>query len=329
MSDPGAPPDRRAISGILLLDKPEGLSSNAALQRVKRLLGARKAGHAGSLDPLASGMLPICLGEATKVAGDLTGHHKAYRFEIALGARTATGDREGAVVERQPVPALDRAAIERVLARFCGEQWQTPPMYSALKRAGQPLYRLARAGIEVERAPRRIAITRLEITRLEPAALTAETLALEAHCSKGTYIRVLAEDLARALGTVGHVSRLRRLWVAPFEKEPMQALEDIESRAGSGAMAPLIEPDRALVGLPPVGLSAAAARRLAYGQAVESPDPQLTGRVRCYDEQGRFLGLGEADGAGRVRPRRMFVLVAQGDQRVECRASKRQDHESF
>src|SRR5579872_6739780 len=181
------------ISGILLLDKPEGLSSNAALQRTRRALGADKAGHVGSLDPLATGMLPVCLGEATKVAGELVGGRKRYRFAVRLGTATATGDREGAVTETAPVPPLERAAIERVLEGFRGIQTQVPPMYSALKRDGRPLYELARAGIEVERAPRTIELSEL---RLHSAG--DGTLDLEVLCSKGTYIRVLAADIARA-----------------------------------------------------------------------------------------------------------------------------------
>ncbi len=295
------------ICGILLLDKPEGLSSNAALQRVRRALGARKAGHTGSLDPLATGMLPICLGEATKIAGDLTGARKRYRFEIALGARTDTGDREGTVIERLPVPALGPALVEAVLARFRGRQTQVPPMYSALKRGGERLYRLARTGVQVERAPRPI-----EVEELTVLALGEDVLELEALCSKGTYVRVLGEDIARELGTCGHLSRLRRLWVVPFQSEPMQTLEAVEEICRAGGMPPLLQADRALPALPPVTVTASAAVRLTRGQAIAWPGSQPAGRVRVYDEGGRFLGLAEADGAGFVRPKRMFVLVAGG-----------------
>src|SRR5580700_1526548 len=194
-------------SGIVLLDKPLGLSSNAALQRVRTLFSRIKAGHVGSLDPLASGMLPICLGEATKIAGEILAHRKCYRFTVSLGIATATGDAEGAVTASAPVPALTAAQVQQGLAGFRGAQLQVPPMYSALKRDGQPLYKLARAGVTVARAPRDIELFELTLTALEPAALTCEVL-----CSKGTYIRVLAEDLARALGTCGHVTALRRLY---------------------------------------------------------------------------------------------------------------------
>ncbi len=295
------------ICGVLLLDKPQGISSNGALQRVKRATGARKAGHAGSLDPLATGMLPICLGEATKIAGELAGGPKRYRFEIALGARTDTADREGAVIETAPVPALDAPLLESVLGRFRGRQMQVPPMYSALKRGGTRLYRLARAGVEVERQPREI-----EIVELTALAVRADALELETLCSKGTYVRVLAEDLARALGTCGHLARLRRLWVSPFEAEPMHTLEAVEATCRSGGLPRLIPADRALPMLASITVPQSAAARLARGAQIAGSEPHLAGRVRIYDERGRFLGLGEADGRGTVRPKRMFVLVAGG-----------------
>ncbi len=290
------------VSGVLLLDKPQGLSSNAALQRVRYATRAAKAGHVGSLDPLATGMLPICLGEATKIAGELIGGRKRYRFEIALGVRTDTGDREGGVVERQPVAALDPSRVGPVLERFRGRQSQVPPMYSALKRGGTPLYRLARAGIEVERAAREIEIEALELLRA-----SAESLELEALCSKGTYVRVLGEDIARALGTCGHIASLRRLWVTPFEHEPMLTLEQIEAAGDSGGMPELIAADRALPMLEAVTVPQSAALRLMHGQAILSPQLRQPGRVRMYDERGCFLGLGESDGLGGVRPVRLFI----------------------
>jgi tRNA pseudouridine55 synthase len=289
------------ISGIILLDKPEGLSSNAALQRVRRAFGADKAGHVGSLDPLATGMLPVCLGEATKVAGELVGARKRYRFTVRLGAATTTGDREGDVIERAAVPPLERARLARVLDRFLGVQAQVPPMYSALKRAGQPLYRLARAGLEVERAPRTI-----DIAELTLLGIGEETLELEALCSKGTYVRVLAADIARTLGSCGHVVRLRRLTVEPFDAESMIPLETLEQACREGKMPHLMAADEALAGLPRVALAADAAARLAHGQSVRAADSSALGRVRLYDDRGRFLGLGEADGGGGVRPKRLF-----------------------
>ncbi|HEV2703690.1 MAG TPA: tRNA pseudouridine(55) synthase TruB [Steroidobacteraceae bacterium] len=289
------------MNGILLLDKPRGLSSNAALQRVRRLLGADKAGHVGSLDPLATGMLPICLGEATKVAGDITAARKRYQFTLALGARTATGDLEGEVVEEAPVPSLTTAQVQLALEVFRGAGSQVPPMFSALKRDGQPLYKLARAGLTVERAPRRIEISELSLVRLAPTEL--ELVAL---CSKGTYIRVLAEDIARRLGTCGHVSALRRLYVEPFEHSAMLTLAEVEAACSSGVVPALIAPDEALPGMPCVHLPAELAQRLAHGQAVAAGGT-VPGKVRLYDPLGRFMGLGEADDRGQVRPRRLIA----------------------
>lgn len=293
------------LSGILLLDKPLGLSSNAALQRVKRLLRADKAGHVGSLDPLATGMLPICLGEATKIAGDILAGAKRYRFTIQLGARTATGDVEGGVVETLPVPVFGRVELDAVLARFIGRTSQVPPMYSALKRDGQPLYKLARAGVEVERAARDI-----EITTLEVLGFDAMRIELEVQCSKGTYVRTLAEDISRGLGTCGHVTALRRLAVEPFGAEPMQTLDEVTARAGRGEAAVLLPADSAVQHLPAVTLSAAATIQVMHGQATAASGSaaQVPGRVRLYDASGCFFGIGEADGAGSVQPRRLFAV---------------------
>lgn len=290
------------MNGILLLDKPGGLSSNAALQRVRRLMGADKAGHVGSLDPLATGMLPICLGEATKVAGEITAARKRYQFTIGLGTRTATGDLEGEIVEEGSVPLLSTAEVELALCAFRGPQSQVPPMFSALKRDGQPLYKLARAGVVVERAPRSIEITELSLLRFVDGQLE-----LTALCSKGTYIRVLAEDIARRLGTCGHVVSLRRLYVEPFEQVPMHTLVEVEAACQAGSAPPLIAPDEALPDMPSVCLPAQLAGRLAHGQAVVLAGGTATGTVRLYDPQGRFMGLGEADALGQVRPRRMFT----------------------
>ena len=288
--------------GILLLDKPAGMSSNAALQRVRRLWGGCKAGHAGSLDPLATGMLPLCLGEATKIAGEILSNRKHYRFTVTLGARTATGDREGPVVEEAPVPAGWQEGLHAALQGFLGPGQQVPPMYSALKRDGQPLYRLARAGVTVERAAREI-----EIFALEPVSQTGQTIELDVLCSKGTYVRTLAEDIARALGTCGHVAALRRNWVEPFEAEWMETLESVTRACEAGAPPKLLPPDRPLAHLPAVALEAGQTVRIGHGQEVmllRSPAP---GRVRLYDAAQRFLGLGESDGRGKIRPQRLFT----------------------
>jgi tRNA pseudouridine55 synthase len=287
--------------GILLLDKPLGLSSNAALQRVRTLLGGVKAGHVGSLDPLASGMLPICIGEATKVAGELASSRKRYHFHVALGARTASGDTEGEVIERMPVPPLEVAAVEVALGRLRGAGQQLPPMYSALKRAGQPLYRLARAGITVERAPRPI-----ELSELRLIALTPATLELEVLCSKGTYIRVLAEDIAGALGTLGHVTQLRRLYVEPFAHESMHSLDGIAAQRARGEWPRLLAPDTALAALPAVHLTREQAQRLLMGQGIVMEPQAAAARVRLYDKGGAFLGIGVTEPSGVVRPRRLL-----------------------
>jgi tRNA pseudouridine55 synthase len=298
--------------GILLLDKPAGLSSNAALQRVRRTLGAEKAGHVGSLDPLATGMLPICLGEATKIAGDILSGRKCYRFTIGLGARTATGDTEGAIVKTAVVPSLDGATLENVRQRFLGPQSQVPPMYSALKRGGEPLYKLARAGVEVERAARDIQIFELSVL-----GFAADRVELETLCSKGTYVRVLAEDFARALGTCGHVTALRRVYVEPFAAEPMETLESIAAARAQELWPRILPADWPLGHLPRFTVTDSQLPRLMHGQAVPlgtadgAADPRLSTalRIRLYDGAGRFLGIGESDGSGHVQPRRLFVLA--------------------
>ena len=290
-------------SGILLLDKPRGLSSNGALQRVRTLFGREKAGHVGSLDPLATGMLPICLGEATKVAGEIVAGRKCYRFTVTLGARTTTGDVEGEVSERAAVPPLERARVESALAGFLGTGRQIPPMYSALKRAGQPLYRLARAGVTVERPARMI-----EVSQLRLLAFAADSLELELLCSKGTYVRVLAEDIAAKLGTVGHVSMLRREYVEPFEHEAMHTLESLTATRARGEEPALLPSDRPLAHLAAVHLDAEGARRVRQGQAVRVAQVPLRAmRVRLYGAEG-FLGIAASDAQGLVHPRRLLRL---------------------
>ncbi len=299
----------RDVNGILLLDKPEGLTSNAALQRVRRACRARKAGHTGSLDPLASGLLPVCLGQATKASGLLLDADKTYDVTIALGERTVTGDREGEVVERAAVPALDEASVRRVAAGFIGELEQVPPMYSALKHQGQRLYRLARRGVEVERQPRRIAIHRLDLIGMDGTRLR-----FEVHCSKGTYVRTLAEDLARALGTVGHVASLRRLALGPFAAPRMHTLAEVEESAGNpGELERLLLPaDAALAMLPDVRLGVAEQACVLQGQAVFAAGPGGA-KVRIYGPDGRFLGVGQMTAEGRrLAPERIMIDLAGG-----------------
>jgi len=293
-------------TGIILLDKPKGLSSNGALQRVRKAYGAKSAGHVGTLDPMATGMLPLCLDEATKVIAEIESGAKCYEFTLTLGRRTATGDAEGEVVAELPVPALTAQSVEAALVRFRGTYRQVPPMYSALKRDGRPLYELARQGVEVEREARSV-----EIRRLELVAMTADTLDLVCESSKGTYIRVLGEDLANALGTCGHLTRLRRAWVEPFRDMPMHSLEAALVSAERGQ--DLLPPDAALQRLPQARLTAEQVVTLRHGQPVRSATDVSVAvgrRVRIYGPDGLFLGLAEAQADGWLQPRRLILADA-------------------
>lgn len=287
----------RRLDAVLLLDKPVGLSSNAALQRAKRLFGARKAGHGGTLDPLASGLLPVLFGEATKFAAYLLDADKTYQALIRLGLRTTTGDAEGEVIERRPVRASDEE-VDRVLERFHGPIEQTPPMYSALKRAGQPLYRLARQGLAVERAARTARIH--AIRRL---AREGDLLEIEVRCGKGTYIRSLAEDLGRALGGCAHVQALRRVATAGFRIEQAVGLADLESMDAETRDKSLFPVDLLLHGLERIELEAAAARQLRQGQTVALPG--IAAGVYAVYAQGTLLGVGQGDETGRLRALRL------------------------
>lgn len=295
MSKTRAP--RRKVDGILLLDKPLGLSSNTALQIVRRLYNADKAGHTGSLDPLATGLLPICLGEATKLCGYLLDADKRYRARVRLGARTSTGDAEGAVVATSDPALLSRGQLEAAIPRFLGEIEQVPPMYSALKRDGEPLYRLARAGIEVERQPRRVRIRELRV--LEWGGGEFE---FEVACSKGTYVRTLAEDWAAAVGQQAHLAALRRTGLEPFDAAAMVALEPLEQAAAGERDALLLPPAAALRGWPRLEVDAGQARRLAHGQALALAAP--AGLLAVFGPGGALLGIAEGDGAGLLAPRR-------------------------
>jgi len=295
-------------TGIILLDKPRGLSSNGALQRVRKAYRAASAGHVGTLDPMATGMLPLCLDEATKVIAEIESGAKCYEFTVHLGARTDTGDAEGRVVQEQPVPPLDTARIDSVLTGFRGTLQQVPPMYSALKREGRPLYELARQGLEVERAARTIEIRRLEILEF-----AGNTLRLICECAKGTYIRVLGEDIARALGTCGHLTQLRRQWVEPFRSAPMVELDAVLEKADSREY--LQAPDVALQALPQTRVTSAQVATLRHGQALEAGAASIDGampgrRVRVYGPEGAFLGLAELLPDGRLQPRRLMVANA-------------------
>jgi tRNA pseudouridine55 synthase len=296
---------RRPVDGLLLLDKPVGWTSNAALQAVKRLYQAAKAGHTGSLDPLASGLLPICLGAATKLSGWLLNADKTYRFACRLGITTTTGDAEGEVVATRPVGPLTSDQVESAIQRFTGVIEQIPPMYSALKRGGQPLYKLARKGIEVEREPRQVTVHALQLLRWE-----GEELECELHCSKGTYVRTLAADLGEALGCGAHISFLRRTAVAPYGAACMVTLDALRERAEQGVATLdelLLPPDSAVAQWPAVRVRADVAFYLRQGQPVLAPHAPTQGWVRLYEGDHTFLGIGEILDDGRVALRRLLA----------------------
>ncbi|MCC5864679.1 MAG: tRNA pseudouridine(55) synthase TruB [Wenzhouxiangella sp.] len=296
-----AQPEHPVVSGILLLDKPVGLSSNAALARAKRVLGLRKAGHTGTLDPLASGLLALCFGEATKVAGFLLDSNKAYLAEATLGVVTDSEDAEGEVLERKPVADFSRADIEAALACFRGPIEQVPPMHSALKHQGQRLYELARRGETVDRPPRPVTIHALDLVEF-----ALPRLSLHIACSKGTYVRSLIRDLGRQLGCGAHMSALRRTESQPFSLEQAVSLAQLEQLDRESARALLLSPDQALQHLPAMRLEAESARRLLQGQRLAGLAILPPGLVRVYAE-AVFLGIGQTDGEGRLRPKRLFA----------------------
>jgi len=291
------------VDGLLLLNKPPGMTSNRALQTVRRLLNARKAGHTGSLDPSATGMLPLCFGEATKVCAFLLDADKTYRVTARLGTATSTGDADGGeTIATAEVPELSFDDWNDILQGFLGESMQVPPMYSALRKDGKRLYELARKGETVEREPRPIRI--YEIRLLEAAG---SRLVFRVTCSKGTYIRVLVEDIAKRAGTVAHTVRLHRESVGDFKAEDMVDLGIVEARAEedrAGLRESLLPPDRALTAIPAVKVADGAGFRA--GQAVPTDAGDEIGLVRVYDAGGEFLGVGERSGDGMLAPRRVF-----------------------
>lgn len=287
-------------SGILLLDKPRGLTSNAALGRAKRILGIKKAGHTGTLDPMATGLLVLCFGEATKVSGFLLDADKAYRAEATLGVTTDSEDAEGQILEERPVPDLEKAALETVLDRFRGPIDQVPPMHSALKHQGKRLYELARQGETVERPPRQVTIHSLELLDW-----TTPKLSLNVRCSKGTYIRSLVRDIGEVIGCGAHLSALRRTESAPFNLDNAITLETLNEMTAEEARALLLPPDQALLHLPEVHLDPIQSNRLNQGQKLAGVQEATPGLVRVYDAVG-FIGIGESDGAGHLKARRLF-----------------------
>ncbi|MEM8560581.1 MAG: tRNA pseudouridine(55) synthase TruB [Pseudomonadota bacterium] len=299
----------RALNGILVLDKPGGYSSNQALQAAKALFGAAKAGHTGSLDPLATGVLPLCFGEATKFSQYLLDADKSYDSTFVLGLATTTGDIEGEELARTDASALSAADVNAALETFQGEIEQVPSMYSALKYQGQPLYKLARRGQEVERKARRVIIKRISLNAFRRGTLAEIDVLIE--CSKGTYVRTLAEDLGRLLGCGGHVSRLRRVKAGAFTIEDCVSLDTLEALKQDGqstAMDALLKSaDTAVARLPLVSLSQSGGYYIQQGQPVMVPNAPCDGMVRVALETGEFLGVGEILDDGRVAPRRLIV----------------------
>ena len=294
----------RTVNGLLLLDKPSGCSSNAALQKARRLFSARKAGHTGSLDPIASGLLPVCFGEATKLCSHLLDSDKRYEVLIRLGVETDTCDREGSVIARAQVPSLDEGLIAQALAPFLGRIQQVPPMYSALKHQGKRLYELARQGLEIERKAREVEIFAIKLLGFDQNSLT-----LDVHCSKGTYIRSLAVDLGRLLGCGGYVEELRRTAVGPFSLGQSYTLETLAACADDRERLNLLRPmDEMVLHLPAIHFDEDQSMRLNQGQAVDLVDQPHQGWARLYDAAQRFMGLGEASEDGRLAPRRVFNL---------------------
>jgi len=298
----------RPVNGLLLLDKPAGLRSNAALQQVKRLFQARKAGHTGSLDSPASGLLPICLGEATKMSGYLLEADKHYLATFTLGICTSTGDAEGEILSQRPVEPCSPAQLEAVLDQFRGEIEQVPPMYSALKHQGRRLYELAYQGQSVEREPRRLWIHELTLLSRDDRQLE-----FSIHCSKGTYVRTLATDIGERLGCGAHVSRLRRTQVGPFDDSDMITLAGLEALAGEAGFEAmdhtLLPADSAVAGLPQVELPESSAFYLRQGQPVIVPKAPTSGLVRIYSRGRRFMGVGEVLDDGRIAPRRLLAGI--------------------
>nr|WP_298132192.1 tRNA pseudouridine(55) synthase TruB [uncultured Pseudoxanthomonas sp.] len=300
----------RPLDGLLLLDKPQGMSSNGALQVARRLFRAEKGGHTGSLDPLATGLLPLCFGEATKIAGLLLGSRKAYDTVAVLGTTTDTDDADGAPLRERPLPSLDVATITAALAPLTGRIRQRAPIYSALKQGGEPLYTKARRGDVIE-APERD----VEVHRIEILEIAAGRLSLRVECGSGTYVRSLVRDLGEALGCGAHVGALRRLWVDPFIQPRMLTLDALQAVAEHGGEAALdaclLPVEAGLAGFPRVEVDIAGGRRLAQGQRLPGYPPS-DGPVAIHGPDGRVLGLGTVNGEGTLSPQRLFAWAVAG-----------------
>jgi tRNA pseudouridine55 synthase len=296
-------PPRRRVDGVLLLDKPAGMTSNAALQAARRLFNAAKGGHTGTLDPLATGLLPLCFGEATKFAGELLGADKSYRATLRLGVTTDTGDAEGQVLETRPV-VVTEALLREVLARMVGDVDQIPPMHSALKRDGKPLYEYARAGIELEREPRRIRIHRIELL-----SFGSDEAVIDVDCSKGTYVRVLATDIGAGLGCGAHLGALRRTRIGRLDLSAAVSLGQVETTAPEHRDGLLAPADALLSDIPAARLNSVETGRILHGQGIRWLG-EAGQRHRLYGDDGSFLGLGELSGDGWLNPRRLIASPA-------------------
>jgi tRNA pseudouridine55 synthase len=292
---------KRKISGVLLLDKPTGITSNRALQQVKHLYQAEKAGHTGNLDPIATGLLPLCFGEATKFSQYLLDANKTYQAVVKLGQSTSTGDIEGEILSTQAVN-VNLGQVQQVLQGFLGTISQVPPMYSALKHQGKALYTYARAGVEIERKPREVTIYKLVLDDLR-----GDELSFTVACSKGTYIRVLAEDIGTVLGCGAHLMALRRTVIGPFDLSRAVTLSQLEATDTAGRDALLLPPDTLIESLPKLVFDAESAFYLRQGQAIWRSKQAVGAILRLYDEQGRFIGVGEVTLDGKVAPKRLVV----------------------
>jgi len=300
----------RDVHGILLLDKPQGLTSNQVLQKVKRLFDARKAGHTGSLDPLATGMLPICFGEATKISSFLLNADKRYIAVCKLGQRTDSADADGNILTTRSVEGISEPQVREILQQFVGEQQQVPPMHSAIKQDGVPLYKLAHQGIEVEREARSITVYQLELIKFEK-----DILELDISCSKGTYVRTLADDIGEALGCGAHIAALRRLQVGVFDGAEMHTLDELNTLKEQGVTAldqTLLPVDSGLNDWADVQLTSDSTFYIRQGQAVFVPQLKTEGYVRLYDPSHEFIGIGMVLEDGRVAPKRLMNLAKIG-----------------
>lgn len=296
----------RDITGIIIIDKPTGRSSNHVLQQVKRLFNANKAGHTGSLDPLATGVLPVCLGEATKVSSYLLDADKQYHVTCQLGAVTDSGDSDGTVISTSIIPEFTEQDLLAILPSFTGELDQVPPMFSALKHQGQPLYKLARQGIEIERKSRRITIYDIKLL-----AITADSFTLDVRCSKGTYIRTLAEDISHILGSGGHVTMLRRVAAAGYMEQQALTIEQLIASAENGLPSldeSLLPSEDALPDWPSVVLADYMVDAIRQGQAVKVEQTFESANVRLFDPQQQFIGLADMTESGNIQPKRVFVI---------------------